>query len=144
MDDRVPDDDLSPIDFSALDPARKAARVDRFAAAVAERAAPELARRRDGGAALARQVVTWRRGVVTASVLAMAASLALFILPGVRTPAAPRRGDTAAVPTSPTATTSTPATLTEAMGVPAALAPYVERGGTVSGDALLFPLATIR
>ena len=143
MDDRLPDDDLRPIDFSPLDPAADAARIDRFMAALAERVAPELSRRRGGGATLARQVVTWRRGVVTGSVLAMAASLALFILPAVRSSASTLT-DTTAMQSAATTRTSTPATLTEAMGVPAALAPYVERGGAVTGDALLFPSATIR
>ena len=106
------DRDDQPVDFSALGPPLAADRFDELVAAVAHRGADELARRANSDGVIG-IVFAWRRPVLALSALAAAAAILLI----VRNP----------VQSAQLAELRGPATVAEAIGIPAAYAYDVER-----------------
>lgn len=109
------------IDLSPLDPARDPQRPDRARAAILTRVAPSLRARRERGPALWLQLASWRSPVFAAAALLAVASIAVIL----RTPAT--RTSASAVVASSSAT-SAPSSLSEAAGLPAGIASWVETG----------------
>jgi hypothetical protein len=106
-------------DFSALDPRHDSARFDRSVAAVVAGSAPELARRRASRSVLG-QIAWWERPVlIAAAILGLAAISTLAVL---ESEAAPVAGEQ---------------TWSSAIGVPAHLTGWVERGQTPSFETAM-------
>ena len=105
--------DSGRVDFSALGPPVAAGRLEALAAATARRAAGELARRARGGGGVIGIVIAWQRPVLAFSALAAAA--AILVIAG-------RPASQAQLATDVRA----PATVAEALGIPAAYAYEVE------------------
>ncbi len=114
-------DDHDRLDLSPLDPERDAARLARSRAAILSRVAPSLRARRERGPALWLELARWRAPVFAAAALLAVASIAVIL----RTP--PTRTDLVAT-VATTSTSSAPASLDEAAGLPAGVASWVETG----------------
>ena len=112
------------LDLGALDPERDPARLDRSARAIAARLAPSLARRRARPADAWSLLAAWRTPVLaTAAAIVVVSVATLATLPRTHVHAA-----TVAAVTSAAATTisSTSTSLSEAAGLPGAVASWVE------------------
>jgi hypothetical protein len=107
-------------DFGSLDPTADRPRFDGIVAAIAARAAPELARRRARTTPLA-EVTRWTRPVLAAAALVLAVALATL-----------SRVDAAR------AGTADPGTLAEAVGVPSSIAEAIHTDQVPAPTQLLF------
>jgi anti-sigma-K factor RskA len=114
--------DDTPVDLSPLDPDADPARLERTARAVAARIAPTLRRRRERVPALWVLLAGWRRPVLAAAALVAVLAIATLVVP--RSPVSASR-------------MARSLTLTEAEGLPAPVAAWLEGGTPPSGDALL-------
>ena len=108
------------IDLGALDPARDPARLERSARAITARVAPVLAARRAQRADAWALLAAWRRPVLAAA----AAIVVISVVTLVRTPRPAARAATAATVVATTGASNT--SLSEAAGLPGAVASYVE------------------
>jgi hypothetical protein len=104
------------IDLHALDPSGDPARLDRTARAIAARVGPVLAARRAALADPWSVLAAWRRPVLAAAAVIALVSVVTLL----RTPVASNS------PASVTATAVTSPLLSEAAGLPGAVASYVE------------------
>jgi anti-sigma-K factor RskA len=114
------------LDLGALDPERDRARLDRSARAIAARLAPSLARRRARPADAWSLLAAWRTPVLaTAAAIVVVSVVTLVSLP--RTHARAASATVAAVTSAASsATASTSTSLSEAAGLPGAVASWVE------------------
>lgn len=111
------EDDRDRVDLSPLDPASDAEGFERHVCAIRAAAAPELLRRRSR-VALGDLIICWRRPILEATVvLACAAAVVLLILG-----AAPARSE---------------GSFAEALGVPHAMAEWVDAGDRPAPSELL-------
>jgi hypothetical protein len=141
------------MDLGPLDPERDVARLDRAARAVAMRVAPLLAARRERPADAWGLLESWRRPVLAAAALVAVASLVTIVrvpktvsratgdarvsaIPQAASPTSAAAGSasagaTASAPAEPGPSTDTgraSLSLSEAAGIPAAYASWVESG----------------
>ena len=110
------------MDFSPLDPTADRKHFERIVASIGDRAALELARRRDRTSAFG-QIAGWRRPMLAAAAAIVIASVA--VLTQVATPTNDDQSEGLAI----------------ALGVPQGLAEWVSDGGTPTPADLLASLA---